>query len=535
MIESCNFTDDEVQRVHLPFFYYTLSSIMSRCHQNSSLKECLDLALKLASTISETVFMNSWNLSEFRGSSQEEIVKSAIVGSPLLESPVSATTALAGISVHDISLIYNSQDSSNEQSKRKLFQRTIVGKPILEDAFWNITTLVCLYEGTVPDNTLAFASPVPNTWKLLCDLIERHIPFYAQVSWISSKWFQVLKNACFVENFKVASTAMSTVLDIAIAVKWSQDVEFCNRCFSKLWSSVDSADVKSHSKIVALLVKLGSLYNPVHIEQSISIEIKKTAKELDKFGIIWKYLEQGRMPGFTMDMPLCTVFNYLLDENESQFYTAKSWIYNYVSNFACTKMIHPLLSILGHPDIVFKVTASSNDALTVLVRRLYNQSQVLYAIDVFEKLVSFGSQIGFLEVIAETDCPKSFSPSFVNPSLADLKMIDAMILEILMFALAKSNFKDKVMGELQQIVRRKAVKFLNSIFGSCSRKMISKVSCSIAYQSMLLALQTETIVPIQVELLSAIRAISNHLFELIPFESLYPDSGIFNHHLKISN
>jgi hypothetical protein len=109
-------------------------------------------------------------------------------------------------------------------------------------------------------------------------------------------------------------------------------------------------------------------------------------------------------------------------------------------------------------------------------------------------------------------------------------MIDALILELLMFALAKGNFKDKLMADLQLRVRIKAIKFLTKVFSSCSKKIISKSSCSIVHRSILLNLPTETIVPIQVELLNSVKAVSSYLFDWASFETIYPDSssrGVF--------
>ena len=474
----------------------------------SILNECLKLAVKISNIISASVFENSWNLSEFRGLSQEEIIKSATVASPILESPIEM-----GISIQDIMLIY--LDTSNEKGKKKLFQNIVVGKPVMEKAFMKINILA--------EKIYFNSSESETSWNFFCDLLDRFAPFFSTYSWISTPWFQSLKSACFSEICSISLSAISTVLEIGISVKWDHDLEFCDKCFLKLWSCLDISSYTNHLKIIRLLVKLGRLYNVTHIEKNISIELNKSPRALEKFGVVWKFFEQDLTPGFTMAMPLCAIFNSLLDENQQAFFIAKSWIYNYVSNCACIKMIHPLLSIFHHPDIVLKII-DMDGTLKVNICRPYNQSQVVYALDVFVKLVHLGSDIEFLGFLS-TPCPSSFILPIPNLSLINLKMVDVLSLYILLISLAKEDTKDLLTIGLHNTVRMKSIKLLRKIFASSPHKSISQITCTIIHKSLLQALCDETIVPIQVELLNTLRAISDHLFNWVSIDDLYKDSG----------
>ena len=104
-------------------------------------------------------------------------------------------------------------------------------------------------------------------------------------------------------------------------------------------------------------------------------------------------------------------------------------------------------------------------------------------------------------------------------------MVDVLSLYILLISLAKEDTKDLLTIGLHNTVRMKSIKLLRKIFASSPHKSISQITCTIIHKSLLQALCDETIVPIQVELLNTLRAISDHLFNWVSIDDLYKDSG----------
>lgn len=298
--------------------------------------------------------------------------------------------------------------------------------------------------------------------------------------------------------------------------------------FNNLWSFLNKNNY--HQELIILIVKLSKLQSTYHIEQLISLNLQKSniRHEFEIFGTFWKYFEQDYMPGFTLDLPLCIIFNALLNENNRLYHLSKNWISNYVLD--TVKLIHPLLSILTHPDIIIQTQIDSEmSEIKASILRPFNQSQVEYAIDVFKQLFSLGPNM--MKSLSDSECPSDLVAFWPGVSSKTLNLMDGLLLRTLLLVLSGTNFTDRISIELQQSIRIKSLRFIKCIFQACTPKSISESTCSIIYQALILCLDSESRWQIHAELFATIQAVSAHLFRWDLFEQLYPKPGIYIFHL----
>ena len=514
IVNNFTFAEEETQKVHLPFFYYTLTSLTANIEQSDDkVANNLQLAASISNIISNTVLTNSWNLSEFRGPSQEE--NSIPTPSPHVLSPV--TPLPTTISVEDISSIYISQDGS-DRHRKLLFQRIIVGRPIMEESFMNLTSLLHRFTIT-PDVSWK------RIWKSLCLAIERHILCHCDETCIKSDWLEIIKsNSIKVEQLEYVQVGLIVYISVHSNLKQKIEIGNVKLILQKLWGFLSPANNTNYIKIIQLIMLLSSVCGVPKVEQELGLILQSDKLDgLQKFGILWKFYERDFLPGFKFTFPICMIFNDFLFVNSQIHVKAKNWILTHVASMI--RLMKPLIDIITHSEILFDISITHDySVISVTTLQPFNQAQVDYAFDILLLLIQ-SNQIMLCESLSSVYCTdKKIIPKWPEvETLKPLTYLDTLVIHSLQFLLSQPmrGIADSINFELQASIKRKVSQFLQVVVHLGGEKNLSKPILVIVYRCLLASLDQDLRPEVFGYILKAIETTTAIVFKRTTFGQLY--------------
>ncbi|KAJ3351115.1 hypothetical protein HDU91_006160 [Kappamyces sp. JEL0680] len=518
LMDHFSFSEAETQRVHLPFFFYSITCLMAEGKVRfEDLDAALALAQKTSTILSSTVYTNTWSLSEFRGPSQEETVRSAVESSPF--SPSAPLMSIGRvISIKDISLIYHSQDD-HDSHRKALFDRIVLGRPIIEDASENVFELLVFFQRhweTKQDATMALI------WSRICSLVEKLSEFYVHDSWPASEWWTSLLTLTLnATELGMILPGMNLLTKIARALKCTERALF-HRVLEKIWDYLDpSLGPDSHTMLV-LLGRIRDIIGARDAEQKVAklIQLSSSDGVFDKFGFIWHHNEQlPRNEQLPLCLPTFQIYQLLLDEGGPGRAQAMAWIGNYVTSFRL--FIAPLLEIVAHGDIEFRFETGSAKT-RIWLQKPFNQAQVDYAFQVLLQLV-IGCEKHLLECLSSESRPAVYRLPW--PSVPDsdpLTLADSLLLYCLLFIVASPRCESGFSPTLQQSIVARASRLLCVLIPTSPETAVREPIGSAIYQSLLHYLESTPCHAVQSDTLLAFDAISTYVYRAALLDRLHP-------------
>ncbi|KAK5672429.1 hypothetical protein QVD99_001192 [Batrachochytrium dendrobatidis] len=583
VLESFKFSDDETQRVHLPFLYQTISAslqITSESNQHQSNMELslrLYICAKISVLVDSNVFSNSWNLREFRGLSLERRERSASemniemhpsdsmdnVSSQdaLCDSTMELLSGNLDLLIPSISAVYSLADSSDPRVRDQL-QKITVGKSPLDAALASIRIFTDFFirctnpaECVLTSNTQSDQSYNFRIWDCLMKILSRHVEAGSSFSKFDSVWMNALVSFSTRSDadFSLTTLGLRTSFSILISARSHSRTAISHRLLSesnislicfKLWNFLVFEHLPFHSDCVALILKLTDITGVAMIEDCITKLMSQgntnhRIEEFYKFGIFWRHLERLNLNTCLLfSRPLLLVLDSLKSYDLQLQLSAQNWIQLFVKSYA--RVIPLLLTILTHVDICFEVINVRIDSEYVQVTRFtkpFNQAQAGRAFDILNLLLEF-DDVNFLNsTMSSTLIQPWIESACMWPetcfeiSIPKLTLLDTAIIISLRFILA--DFVDLEYPDPNDLcahllIQQNSCLFLQKII---SRSSVMPASISFLVHDMIVCkLQIcllEKKLELQPHLLKILGLISTHAYQHYTFHQL--------HRLKAAN
>ncbi|KAI8901962.1 Dopey, N-terminal-domain-containing protein [Globomyces pollinis-pini] len=541
IMDHFSFVEDEIQRVHLPFFYYGVLSMVLRIIQGapenySMIDITLKLAVKIAYTISNSVLVNTWYLKDFRGASIEKQKKA-------LQD--TKNTDYFQISVDDISKVYRSQSKS--ESLTETFLATVtVGKSVTTAAFDILCKIVdnCEMKMSLNNKNSLTQSLFLNSWQSICTLLERHIHYSPSTDWRNTTWLAVLQNVCVTSDiFEIFSLALDVVISITLTTKVTVRGRFFKTSTQKLWSYLSQNFIHFHSKVIRLICRIGKVITVPVLESYIS-EILLTAPisqkklQFQKFGIFWRSFEKENVQKFSLSRSLFVVFDAINNEDGVVHAAGVAWITAYVRS--PLRLLEPLLLVLTHHDIQLTANFSATQSEVQLVyAKKFNTSQVAYALQILYKVFKL-NHMDMIKVLGETACADMNVNRFCGWANigSSFTYVDSILILATAFVLAQWQTCldcDRFEERLLYSIKSQAAKVI-SLVSSQSSIIISPSVAKCIYKSLMTTLKNElgrSRFSNQPHFLTALKSIAAHVYATTTFEKLYPEKDARGNFISI--
>ncbi|KAH6562158.1 hypothetical protein BASA83_005784 [Batrachochytrium salamandrivorans] len=491
VLENFKFSDDESQRVHLPFLYQTVSSslrgLSSENLSDSELKldVRLSVCVQISRILSDNVFLNSWKLAEFRGSSIERRKEPGMEGSSgdrsvygdpsnsisqqQLESPGAVSSFLDGdLSVRNIGQIYRYADSNNG-SMHDLLQDATVGKPSVDASL-----------AVIRDFTLSFIlalSPAENVqtgtndmdhqyllriWDNLSRIFMRHADAGSSFGDFGITWINALVSFSTQDtsDFHILHPGLCSLFAI-ITLPRSPSHQASQQQFlspsnitlicCKLWKLLLTDQLAYHRDCIVLILKLMDLVGVSVLEDCITKmilqgDVNSRIEGFYRFGVLWRCLESmGLDTCLLFSRPLLLIFDAFKSHNLQLKLAAQNWIRSFVKSYS--RIIPLLLAILTHADIHFDtcntLVGTEYVEMTCFVG-LFNHAQVGHAFEILCLLLELDDP-SLLKSLSSSDPPQPWiksactwaegSHDFVSSGIS---LVDAIVVISLRFISANS-------------------------------------------------------------------------------------------------
>jgi hypothetical protein len=427
MVNRFKFHEEEIQKVHLPLFYFT------NCHFFKTtitlqFVDCLAqirLLLALANAIPEHVWKASWTLSDFRRNAKESVHSplDKQLSSPLVEDSIQCERFLT---INDVKRIYSMDGST---SSKKFMETVSVGASTLIDAFKELISTLDFWAAYFKNEAIV-TEEVLELWTKTQQLIRRHYTLHEDPNFLLNSNLGVLKDIALMDiHYMITSACLSNCYVFHRKSEQNSN-NFLVQSFQLIWRYLSPEYQHDHEDALHLLQDLSDTLGNQRVQTQISISLlNKDKRDLQRFGVIWSYFENSNLD---LDLPLIEMFYFLVSHDYEAKNVARVWFRSNLLNFG--KLVRPLLKILLHREI-YVVNTVSDGVWKPVFRWKFNHSQVIFALKgLIESLKLF--QFQFVQYLCNTqwDSPtetmERVGISIQNPSIAEFIILISTILAI---------------------------------------------------------------------------------------------------------
>ena len=584
ILDNFRFSDDETVRVHLPFLYFKLAgqidSVLRTIPDKTdslfleSIYTYISVCGKLVSMVPKEVYMNSWQLSDFKGASNEER-ESGPNSASATHHQQTGIRHTSSISAHETTDLFSTEQlraiervydlSGEENVNRRWLDCVSCGKPVMDIALYHIGRLMLQFQsqwtGLIGSNASRLKPTFAKSTQLkrlksiiyhLGDIVAHHVEAKSTFVYFKSDWLAELSEFAFVESQDVEllhstlKCLFHIMIDGKIPIRLTQDqiITLSKRATMQLWNYLSFEYVQYHTNIVFLIRQLMRIVgahlvetNIVHLMLSPTL-IPDRVDSFYKFGIIWRVCEDEHVATcHVFRKPLFLILDALRSDHFDFRTSGANWLRSFVKSYS--RVIVPLVLILTDADVVFEVTeryfSVEKPIKVVQISERFNEAQVLYAFQTLNDLVTFANQF-FIKSIWNSSV--AYDEMFLlhvtrfcswtddSFNVASLCVAEAIILVCLRYIQSKTKEyadADQTFSQIQQ----SACMLIQAITSRTST--INPILCKLIHQIVLdnlhFCVLDHRLDP-QPHLIILLNSISSHIHKTTSFETLYSISNI---------
>jgi hypothetical protein len=453
MILQFKFHEEEIQKVHLPLFYFTNCYLFARYFPDQFLDSLpqVRLLVALANSIPEHVWKDSWTLSDFRRNVKESVHSpmDKQLSSPLVDGPLDSEGD-PKLTLEDIKRIYTMDGSS---SSRKYMETISVGSSTLVSGCKCLLPILDFWF-TYFKNEAIITEEVLELWTKNQHLVKMHYTLHIDPTFFQTCDLNVLKDIALVDiNYTITSMSLSSYfLFLRKAGKCPTD--FLVQSFDLIWKYLSQEYRNYHEDALHLIEDLSKTFGNLRLQSQICKCLLNRSnrewKHFEKFGVIWSHFENSKLE---LNFALLEMFSFLVTQDYGIKNASKIWFRSHILNFS--KLLQPLLKILLHREI-FVVNSVSNGVWKPTFGLKFNQAQVVFALkSLIESFRLF--QFKFIQYLCNTECgspPETLERlgiSVQNPSMAEFILLISTIFATGNYANIYSD------GELESFIELRTV------------------------------------------------------------------------------
>ncbi|KAF8588312.1 hypothetical protein K439DRAFT_1629769 [Ramaria rubella] len=399
--------EEEVQRVHLPYFFMGLLNLMKTsvaADSANTLKEPLHEALQVLLEVSRHISPAALNQPFCPAETQEAMSGAepycrackffsvaigdddAVEGTQTPRSNLPFIIAFEDLVTLSMAFARNLGDSSDKRHR-------------LAESFMSVLTLISTIVGNLGESIMT-------------------------VTWEPTQWLNVVLATLTQTSFAVTDRVVSTVVTLGGSIGVQPRLFFDNRpTMAKMVNAlfyflgVDYAPY--HARAVQLIWIFENATTHYHVESIIaqsltSSESRNIHEAYEAFGVLWRLTDDTLLPGFRFKIPMLIVLDTLKNHDPNLRRIGETWMRCSLKSY--TRVLEPLLYDLLEPSIrriPFSATYNNYEIAGFTYENRFDQHRLDHILETLLSLAKFGGQ-GFGRIARSSQVRKSNHQGFLE-------------------------------------------------------------------------------------------------------------------------